>query len=84
VNAQTCVGTYGNRYICTNNAAKAHAYNRKRQSQSKRVIDLGIEQIIVGSDEEIHGIKEVIMKMDEYVLNEVLAKPEYARVRGNW
>jgi hypothetical protein len=45
---------------------------------------LGIEQSIIGSDKEIEGIKEIIMKMEEYIMNEVLAKPEYARVRDTW
>lgn len=82
-NAQACIGTVDNRYICTDNSAKAHTHASGRHSIS-HVKHLGIEQSIIGSDKEIEGIKEIIMKMEEYIMNEVLAKPEYARVRDTW
>mmetsp|Transcript_6199 Transcript_6199/g.11720 ORF Transcript_6199/g.11720 Transcript_6199/m.11720 type:complete len:109 (-) Transcript_6199:159-485(-) len=82
VDAQSCVGTYDNRYICTDDAAKVHSH--LSGSPSSHLEHLGIEQSVIGSKEEIEGIKEVIMKMQEYMLNEVLAKPEYEGVRDKW
>lgn len=42
------------------------------------------EQTINGSEDEIAAANEIMDKMREYFITEVLARPEYAPVRGSW
>lgn len=84
-NAKICVATdEENRYLCTDDAAKANAYRKKNPSSDFTFADLGVEQTISGNEKEKAAVNEVMEKMKEYILHEVLAKPEYAPVRGKW
>jgi len=86
VEGKICVATAEDRYLCTDDAAKANAYRYRQQSNSFDfdMSDLGVEQQISGSKVETASVEEVISKMKEYFLTEVYAKPEYSAVRGKW
>lgn len=47
-------------------------------------INMGVTQRIDGSESEKKAVREVLQQMDEYFLNEILAKPEYESVRSDW
>lgn len=74
--------------MCTDNAAKIYDAHRSGVGSSSTTNSpfymkyIGTEQSIMGSKKEIEGTKEVISKMEEYLMNEVFAKPEYAAVRN--
>jgi len=83
--AKFCVATdEENRYLCTDDAAKANFYRKNDPSGNFSFDELGVEQTVSGSAEELALVNEVIAKMKEYFLHEVFAKPEYAPVRGKW
>lgn len=82
INGKICVATDENRYLCTDDAAKANAYRIKNSSNDFDLLDLGVEQTVSGTTEETQKVKEVIKKMEDYFMEEVLAKPEYAPIRG--
>jgi hypothetical protein len=83
--AKFCVATdEENRFLCTDDAAKANFYRNKNPSGNFNFDDLGVEQTVSGSEEEVALVTAVIDKMKEYFLHEVFAKPEYAPVRGKW
>jgi hypothetical protein len=77
-----CVATEENRYLCTDDAAKANAY--RNQQFDLDLSGLGVEQTVTGSREETDKVEEVIRKMEEYFIQEVFAKPEYKSVRDKW
>jgi hypothetical protein len=90
--SSSCVRTIlDGRNVCTDNAAKIYHAHRSGVGSSSTTSNspfymkyIGIEQSIMGSKKEIEGTKEVISKMEEYLMNEVFAKPEYAVVRNKW
>merc|ERR1712087_549519 len=45
---------------------------------TKEKIDMGVEQQVGGSPEEIEGVKKVLVEMERYYREEVLEDPEYA------
>jgi hypothetical protein len=46
--------------------------------------NLGLDQRIDGTESEKQAIRDVLVRMDEYYIHEVLAHPEYASVRNRW
>jgi hypothetical protein len=46
--------------------------------------NLGLDQRIDGTDAEKQAIIGVLVRMDEYYVNEVLSHPDYASVRNRW
>jgi ShK domain-like len=53
-----------------------------RQQADGESINVGLTQRIDGSETEKAAIREVLRRMDEYFLREVLALPEYAYARS--
>eukprot|EP00979_Chaetoceros_neogracilis_P005248 scaffold928_cov189-Chaetoceros_neogracile.AAC.1 len=52
-NAKSCVATdEENRYLCTDDAAKANAFRNKNPSANFSFEDLGVVQIIQGTEQE--------------------------------
>lgn len=47
-------------------------------------LDRGVPQRIDGSENEKKAIAEVLRRMDEYFLNEVMSYPEYEITRNRW
>ncbi len=86
--AKMCVATEEDRYLCTDDAAKANAYRMKSGGGSPEdffdIRDLGVEQTVSGTKEETDAVKRTLEKMKEYYLHEVIAKPEYNNVRHLW
>ena len=55
-----------------------------REKLDTRTAFPGAPQRIEGSEDEKRNIREVLNRMDDYFLNEVLAMPEYEHVRSRW
>ena len=55
-----------------------------QKTTPKPVISHGVTQRIDGSDSEKKAIKEVLRRMDDYFMNEVLVMPAYETVRYRW
>lgn len=66
-------------YTCTTRGAQMQL-EREREPP----YELGVPQRIEGSDTEKGSIQEVISMMQNYFVDEVLAKPAYKDVRRNW
>ena len=82
--ARTFVIPYNSdEHQCTDNPLLlAQAINHKGEQTSR--YNLGLAQRIDGTEAEKKAIVEVLNRMDDYVINEVLAHPEYASVRPRW
>jgi len=85
----SCVAVSDDEYLCTADPAGARHQNlleTKNQFGSYplhcTMMSQGVMQRIDGSDAEKIAVKQLLQQMDEYFVNEVFAKPEYARVRG--
>ena len=84
---KTCVATSANKFLCTNDAAKARAYTWKDAPNNNvdyQSLDLGIEQENQGSPEEKESVINVMEQMKHYFETEVLVKQEYNDVLGRW
>jgi hypothetical protein len=83
-----CAETGGDRkeFLCTENPLRlrreADGLPPKTISQYETIT--GVTQRIDGSDTEKKAISEILERMDDYFLNEVLAIPEYEGVRYKW
>ena len=87
----SCIAVSDDEYLCTADPAGSRRQNlleTKNQFSSYpfhyTMMNQGVMQRIDGSDAEKIAVKQLLQQMDEYFLNEVFAKPEYARVRGKW
>mmetsp|Transcript_33388 Transcript_33388/g.38859 ORF Transcript_33388/g.38859 Transcript_33388/m.38859 type:complete len:162 (+) Transcript_33388:131-616(+) len=84
VESKICVATAEDRYLCTDDAAKARAYRIERgEIVDYESLDLGVEQEIEGTAKEKDDVKDVLQEMKKYFETEVLVKPEYESVIGN-
>lgn len=70
-----CVDMGEPEMVCTDQVLEA------RQQADGTSIHVGVTQRIDGSETEKAAIREVLQRMDEYFLNEVLALPEYSYAR---
>jgi hypothetical protein len=83
-----CAETGGDRkeFLCTENPLRlrqeADGLSPTTGSQYETIT--GVTQRIDGSDSEKKAISEILERMDDYFLNEVLAIPEYEDVRYKW
>jgi len=90
VEGKICVATEENRYLCTDDAAKANVYRDQHNSRTSTsplnldISELGVEQTISGTPQEVEKVEKVLAKMEDYFVQEVYAKPEYKSVRGKW
>ena len=86
VEGKTCVATGQNRYLCTDDVAKARAHKWAEGDKSLKYedLDLGVEQQMDGTQEERDAVLEVMEKMKVYFETEVLVKPEYDDVIHKW
>lgn len=79
--ARTCVTPpNGDEHQCTDNPLLLSGAINERGEQTSRY-NLGLAQRIDGTEAEKKAIVEVLGRMDEYYIQEVLANPEYATVR---
>ena len=86
--ARTCVAVPGpntvDEYQCTDDPLLlTRAIDPKTGTQTSRY-NLGLAQRVDGTDAEKKAIMDVLVRMDDYFINEVLAHPEYASVRNRW
>jgi hypothetical protein len=89
-----CVEKGQGDFICTNDPVStrllADGHYRQQQTQqlgsqsSPSITNRGVTQRIDGSDAEKLAIQDILARMDDYFLKEVLALPDYASVRSNW
>ena len=87
VDAKTCVATGENRYLCTDDPAKARAHQWEHEPDNSldfESLDLGEEQEIEGTQEEKDAVSKVMKAMRHYFESEVLVKGEYESVIGRW
>ena len=90
VSAKVCVATSLNRYLCTDDAAKARAHQWKDAAAEPVMkfdyesLDLGENQEIEGTLEEKEAVANVLSDMRDYFETEVLVKDEYDSVIGRW
>ena len=86
VEGKICVATEENRYLCTDDAAKANAYRDQFSTNPANfdISELGVEQTVSGTQQEVEKVENVLKKMEDYFVQEVYAKPEYKSVRGKW
>lgn len=86
VQARSCVSipdpsTGEEQHQCTDDPLLlTRAVDPKTGTQTSRY-NLGLAQRIDGTESEKKAIMDVLVKMDDYFINEVLAHPEYAPVR---
>ena len=87
--ARTCVSPPSNnggdeqqQHQCTDNPLLVSEMINERGQPSIRSYSLGLDQRIDGTDAEKKAIVEVLHRMDEYYIQEVLANPEYESVRS--
>ena len=66
---------------CTDNPLLVSKMINERGEQTIRSYSLGLDQRIDGTEAEKKAIVEVLSRMDEYYIQEVLANPEYESVR---
>ena len=88
VEARTCVAVPGSggvdEHQCTDDPlVLTRAIDPKTGAQNAG-LNLGLAQPIDGTDSEKLAIMDVLVRMDDYFINEVLAHPEYASVRNRW
>jgi hypothetical protein len=83
-----CAETGGDRkeFLCTENPLRlrreADGLPPKTGNQYETIT--GVTQRIDGSDSEKKAISEILERMDDYFLNEVLAIPAYEELRYRW
>lgn len=85
IDAKSCVATGKNRYLCTDDPAKARAHKWEHEPDNSldfESLDLGEEQEIEGTQEEKDAVSKVITDMKNYFATEVLVKGEYDSVIG--
>ena len=71
-----------NSYQCTDDPLLlARAVNHKGEHTDR--YNLGLAQRIDGTESEKKAIMEVLVRMDDYFIHEVLAHPDYAQVRND-
>ena len=61
----------------------AQAVDPETGEQSGRY-NLGLNQRIDGTESEKQAIRDVLERMEDYYINEVLSHPEYATARNRW
>jgi hypothetical protein len=83
-----CAETGGDRkeFLCTEDPLRLRQEADGIPSKTGGQYDTitGITQRIDGSDSEKKAIGEILERMDDYFLNEVLAIPEYEGIRYKW
>lgn len=83
--SRSCVAVDNEEYQCTDDPLQlVHMKDRHALSRHKSHYNLGLAQRIDGNESEKKAIVEVLARMDDYFLNEVLAQPEYENVRSRW
>lgn len=85
--AKTCVATAEDRYLCTDDAAKALASKWKNAPDNTfdfDSLDLGVKQEVSGNQAEKEKVLIILKEMREYIEQEVYAKSEYNSVIGRW
>ena len=81
VQARTCVTPpNSDEHQCTDNPLLLSQAINERGEQTNRY-NLGLAQRIDGTEAEKKAIVEVLGRMDDYYIQEVLSNPEYASVR---
>ena len=86
VDARSCMvpPTSKDDYQCTDDPlGLTRAVDKKTGAQTSRY-NLGLAQRVDGTEAEKKAIMEVLVKMDEYFVHEVLAHPEYVGVKHRW
>lgn len=79
--ARSCVTPpNSDEHQCTDNPLLLSQAINERGEQTSRY-NLGLAQRIDGTEAEKKAIVEVLGRMDDYYIQEVLANPEYASVR---
>jgi hypothetical protein len=73
-----CADHGGEEFVCTQDILLL------RERLDGRSVNVGVTQRIDGSEEEKKEIRDVLKQMDDYFLHEVLAMPEYDRIRHLW
>jgi hypothetical protein len=90
VNARICVSVPANKngddynYQCTDDPLVLTQAVDPTTGLSTNKYNLGLDQRIDGTESEKQAIRDVLVRMDEYYINEVLAHPEYATTRNRW
>jgi len=84
ITARTCAVPPGSEeHSCTDNPLQLTGAVNNRGEQTTRY-SIGVDQRIDGTESEQKAIVEVLGRMEDYYVNEVLAHPEYASVRPRW
>mmetsp|Transcript_20458 Transcript_20458/g.28908 ORF Transcript_20458/g.28908 Transcript_20458/m.28908 type:complete len:150 (+) Transcript_20458:290-739(+) len=81
----SCVAAPNGDYGCIETDRKSRLAALEKmygEKQLKEWLDIGTPQRVEGSDVEKENVREVIKKMDEYWVDEVLSFPQYEGVRG--
>jgi hypothetical protein len=47
-------------------------------------VNLGVNQRLSGTEEEIQKVRDVMLEMISYFDHEVMSRSEYEHVRGSW
>ena len=87
VDARICVSVgddYHHNHQCTDDPLVLTQAVDPHTGESSHRYNLGLDQRIDGTESEKQAIRDVLVRMDEYYVNEVLAHPEYASVRHRW
>lgn len=82
-----CVEIGGGEFTCTRDTIMTREIIDRPKNSDYVPIDqqiTGVEQRIDGSESEKKAIKEILIRMDNYFIEEVLAIPDYESVRYNW
>eukprot|EP00540_Astrosyne_radiata_P022186 CAMPEP_0116863764 /NCGR_PEP_ID=MMETSP0418-20121206/24420_1 /TAXON_ID=1158023 /ORGANISM="Astrosyne radiata, Strain 13vi08-1A" /LENGTH=128 /DNA_ID=CAMNT_0004498855 /DNA_START=197 /DNA_END=583 /DNA_ORIENTATION=- len=78
-----CVATSDDEYVCLDDPMNLRKSSDKTYLMNKfHQLDRGVKQRIDGSETEKEAVKGVLKRMDDYFLNEVLAKSEYEGIRN--
>lgn len=81
----SCVAASENQYLCTNDPIGTRRLLEKSNLVNPlHIMGRGVVQRIDGSEAERAAVKEILRKMDNYVVHEVLSKPEHEISRGRW
>lgn len=73
-----CADYGGDEFVCTQDVQLL------RERLDGHPVDVGVSQRIDGTEEEKRQIREVLKKMTDYFLDEVLAMPAYEQARSLW
>mmetsp|Transcript_34895 Transcript_34895/g.49514 ORF Transcript_34895/g.49514 Transcript_34895/m.49514 type:complete len:154 (+) Transcript_34895:108-569(+) len=76
----SCVSKNEDEYFCTNDAL----YARQLMDATKGINSInsqGVQQSVDGTYSEREAVSQVLLKMEEYFVNEVLSKSDYENVR---